>query len=319
VVRDRRNRRHGRRARRGGQPEPRVPVRLAADGGPGGRAHRYGRCRRGLQAHARPGCQHAGSEHGRAAGTSGGLPGFAASWVATALSHREPAGRLTLVLPAARRPFKRAIAGAIIANLADTDTLGARDTGADDTSTLTDLADTDTDLADTDLTLTDTDLADTDLTLAVTDNPLAITNVVVANTIANLAITNVADADLPVTLFAVRNVALVAGARRIVARHPGVALCAVVSDFEEQVGVPEGDARRLVAFLGGTIGNLLPAQRIRNASRQGTSEATFLTSLRARLRPGDALLLGTDLVKDPAAQATVYGGSACLLRHPANR
>jgi len=33
----------------------------------------------------------------------------------------------------------------------------------------------------------------------------------------------------------------------MVARHPGLAVCAVVSDFEEQAGVPEGDARRLVA------------------------------------------------------------------------
>jgi uncharacterized SAM-dependent methyltransferase len=59
----------------------------------------------------------------------------------------------------------------------------------------------------------------------------------------------------------------------MVAQHPGLTVCAVVSDFEDQVGAPEGDARRLVAFPGGTIGNLLPAQR-----------ATFLTSLRARLR-----------------------------------
>ena len=30
----------------------------------------------------------------------------------------------------------------------------------------------------------------------------------------------------------------------MVTRHPGLAVCAVVTDFEEQVGVPEGDARR---------------------------------------------------------------------------
>ena len=102
-----------------------------------------------------------------------------------------------------------------------------------------------------------------------------------------------ADADLPVTLFAVLNVALAAGARRMVARHLGLAVCAVVSGFEEQAGVPEGDVGPLVAFPGGTIGNLLPAQR-----------AAFLTSLRARLRPGDALLPGTDLIKAPG----VLGG-----------
>jgi L-histidine Nalpha-methyltransferase len=77
-------------------------------------------------------------------------------------------------------------------------------------------------------------------------------------------------------------------------------VCAVVSDFEEQAArSARGDARLLMAFLGGTIGNLLPAQR-----------ATFLTSLRARLRPGDALLLGTDLIKDPAVLVAVYDDSA---------
>ncbi len=214
MVRDRRDRRHGRRARRGGQPEPRVPVRLAADDGRGGRAHRCGRCRRGLRAHARPGCQHRGSEDGRAAGTSGGLPGFAASWVATALPPREPAARLTLVLPAARRAVKRPIACALIANLAVAGTLGA-----DDTSTLADLA-----LADLALAVTDLALALANVPVASTIANLAITNIPVASTIANLAITNIADADLPVTLFAVLNVALgVAGARRMVTRHPGLA------------------------------------------------------------------------------------------------
>ena len=45
---------------------------------------------------------------------------------------------------------------------------------------------------------------------------------------------------------------------------------------------------RLVAFLGGTIGNLVPAQR-----------ATFLARLRAALAPGEQLLLGAALVTDP--------------------
>ena len=54
-----------------------------------------------------------------------------------------------------------------------------------------------------------------------------------------------------------------------------------------------------MAFLGGTIGNLLPGQR-----------AAFLASLRARLRPGDALLLGTDLVKDPDVLLAAYDDAA---------
>jgi L-histidine N-alpha-methyltransferase len=97
----------------------------------------------------------------------------------------------------------------------------------------------------------------------------------------------------------VSEAALVAGARRMLARYPGLEVRAVVSDFEEQLGVPEGDGRRLVAFLGGTIGNLVPAQR-----------AAFLASLRACLRPGDALLLGTDLIKDPAVLVAAYDDPA---------
>jgi L-histidine Nalpha-methyltransferase len=93
--------------------------------------------------------------------------------------------------------------------------------------------------------------------------------------------------------------ALVAGARRVLAEYPGLAVRAVVSDFEEHLGLPAGGGRRLVAFLGSTIGNLIPAQR-----------AVFLASLRARLQPGDALLLGTDLVKDPAVLLAAYDDSA---------
>jgi L-histidine Nalpha-methyltransferase len=72
----------------------------------------------------------------------------------------------------------------------------------------------------------------------------------------------------------------------------------VVSDFEEHLGFPaDGDvpAPRLIAFLGSTIGNLLPDQR-----------AAFLAQVRAGLRPGDFFLLGTDLVKDPATLVAAY-------------
>ena len=72
----------------------------------------------------------------------------------------------------------------------------------------------------------------------------------------------------------------------------------MVSDFEEHLGFPaDGDAPapRLVAFLGSTIGNLLPDQR-----------AAFLARVRAGLRPGDFFLLGTDLVKDPATLVAAY-------------
>jgi len=81
--------------------------------------------------------------------------------------------------------------------------------------------------------------------------------------------------------------------------YPGLAVHAVVSDFEEHLGLPEGGSPRLVAFLGGTIGNLLPPDR-----------AAFLRSVRARLADTDALLLGTDLVKDPAVLVAAYDDPA---------
>ncbi len=96
----------------------------------------------------------------------------------------------------------------------------------------------------------------------------------------------------------VSETALIEAAHRLLESYPGLAIRAVVSDFEEHLGVPAGD-RRLVAFLGGTIGNLLPAQR-----------AGFLAALRDQLGPSDALLLGTDLVKDPAVLQLAYDDPA---------
>jgi L-histidine N-alpha-methyltransferase len=92
--------------------------------------------------------------------------------------------------------------------------------------------------------------------------------------------------------------ALAAAGNALSAEYPGLDVRAVVSDFEERLGFPaDGDAPapRLVAFLGSTIGNLEPAQR-----------AAFLSRVRARLRPGDFFLLGTDLVKDPATLVAAY-------------
>lgn len=62
-----------------------------------------------------------------------------------------------------------------------------------------------------------------------------------------------------------------------------------------------GGGRRLVAFLGSTIGNLAPEARER-----------FLHAVAASLAPGDALLLGLDLVKDPARIEAAYNDSRGL-------
>ena len=69
----------------------------------------------------------------------------------------------------------------------------------------------------------------------------------------------------------------------------------VVGDFERHLGVLPRGPRRLLAFLGSTIGNLEPGQR-----------ATFLGDVRSTLGDDDAFLLGTDLVKDPARLVAAY-------------
>jgi dimethylhistidine N-methyltransferase len=93
--------------------------------------------------------------------------------------------------------------------------------------------------------------------------------------------------------------ALIMAANRMIERYDRLRVHAVLSDFTEHLGLPSGGGTRLVAFLGSTIGNLLPGER-----------AEFLRGLRANLRPGDTLLLGTDLVKDPAVLVAAYDDAA---------
>ncbi len=77
--------------------------------------------------------------------------------------------------------------------------------------------------------------------------------------------------------------------------YPGVEVTAVVGDFEQHLAELPGGGRRLIAFLGGTIGNLPPEPR-----------RAFLADLAAAMEAGDSLLLGTDLVKSPARLVAAY-------------
>jgi L-histidine N-alpha-methyltransferase len=88
-------------------------------------------------------------------------------------------------------------------------------------------------------------------------------------------------------------------AAELVEEYPGLQVHGVVGDFERHLDrVPAPDGPRLVAFLGGTIGNFPPGSRRR-----------FLRSIARLLAPGDHLLLGTDLVKDPAVLEAAYNDS----------
>lgn len=89
--------------------------------------------------------------------------------------------------------------------------------------------------------------------------------------------------------------ALTGAAESLLAEHPGLSVHALIADFTGGLALPGTPGPRLVVFLGGTIGNLLPEER-----------AAFLRSVRSLLSPGDALLLGTDLVKDEETLVAAY-------------
>jgi L-histidine N-alpha-methyltransferase len=88
---------------------------------------------------------------------------------------------------------------------------------------------------------------------------------------------------------------------QLVNDYDGLRVHGVIGDFERHLDrVPDaGGAPRLVSLLGGTIGNFPPG------TRRG-----LLRKIAALLGPEDRLLLGTDLVKDPAVIEAAYDDPA---------
>ena len=95
--------------------------------------------------------------------------------------------------------------------------------------------------------------------------------------------------------------ALRQAARELTADYRGLEFEGLVGDFERHLdGLPAADGvPRIVALLGGTIGNFPPGTRRR-----------LLREIRRVLGPSDHFLLGTDLVKDPAVIEAAYDDSA---------
>jgi L-histidine Nalpha-methyltransferase len=88
-------------------------------------------------------------------------------------------------------------------------------------------------------------------------------------------------------------------AESLTAEYPGLRVHGVIGDFERHLDrVPDPIGPRLVVFLGGTIGNFPPDSRRR-----------FLREIAKLLGPGDHLLMGADLVKDPDVLERAYDDS----------
>ena len=88
-------------------------------------------------------------------------------------------------------------------------------------------------------------------------------------------------------------------AEELTSEYPGLRVHGVIGDFERHLDrVPAAVGPRVVAFLGGTIGNFTPGSRRR-----------FLRQIARLLGPDDFLLMGTDLVKDPALLHAAYNDS----------
>jgi L-histidine N-alpha-methyltransferase len=99
--------------------------------------------------------------------------------------------------------------------------------------------------------------------------------------------------------FDVSDAALSHAAHGLLDDYPWLCVYGLVGDFATHLSYIPRLGRRLVAFLGSTIGNL-----------DGTERRRFLADVRGLLAPGDAFLIGLDLVKDRDELIAAYDDGA---------
>lgn len=98
--------------------------------------------------------------------------------------------------------------------------------------------------------------------------------------------------------FDISEAALRDARHELLALYPDLVIEGIVGDFANHLELIPRRGRQLVAFLGGTIGNFDDAERRR-----------FLDGVRGLLEPGDAFLLGLDLVKPVPDLLAAYDDS----------
>jgi L-histidine Nalpha-methyltransferase len=103
--------------------------------------------------------------------------------------------------------------------------------------------------------------------------------------------------------FDVSEETLRASTQRLAREYPALEVRAVVGDFEHHLPLLPTNGRRLLAFLGSTIGNLPPVRR-----------TLFLSAVASTLHDGDTFLLGVDLVKSPERLVAAYDDASGVTR-----
>jgi len=86
---------------------------------------------------------------------------------------------------------------------------------------------------------------------------------------------------------------------RLHGEYPEADVSGIAGDFEQDLSALGPGGGRLLLFLAGTVGNLHPDRL-----------PAFLRAAALALAPGDAFLLGVDLVKDPRRLHAAYNDSA---------
>ena len=92
--------------------------------------------------------------------------------------------------------------------------------------------------------------------------------------------------------------ALEGAVQTLSAAYPWLSIHGLVGDFEHGLPLPPASGRRLLCFLGSTIGNFEEDERL-----------AFLRDVRAKLGPEDGFLLGVDLIKDARVLEAAYDDS----------
>ncbi len=81
-------------------------------------------------------------------------------------------------------------------------------------------------------------------------------------------------------------------------KFPGIQIHGIVADFKSQLDVIPQDTKKVICFLGSTIGNFSMEEALH-----------FLVNLSEIMQPGDLLLLGFDVVKSKELLEKAYNDS----------